>query len=124
MIRDFQETDLEVLRKLHSQSGASWAIPDLSSPLVLVRKVVDDNGAKMICVGELHISALLWVDKEWRTPQERLNAVEELQTEMMNEAAKFGIDTATLQADGRFAERMKEMGWTEAEGRMFYRRLP
>jgi hypothetical protein len=124
MIRNFQETDLEVLRKLHSASGASWAIPDLDSPLVLVRKVVDENGAKMIGIGELHISALLWVDKQWRTPQERLNAMQELQHEMMLEAAKFGLDTATLQADGRFAERMSEMGWTEATGKMFYRRLP
>jgi hypothetical protein len=123
MIRDFQDKDLEVLRKLHRQSGAKFEIPNINSPLVIVRKVLDDDGAKMICIGELHISAMMWVDKNWKTPQERLDAVKELQNEMMVEAAKFGIDTATTQADGRFAERLVEMNWTEAAGKMFYRSL-
>lgn len=123
MIRNLQEKDFAEILKLHQDSGAQFELPNLKSPLVLVKKVVDDGGVKMAAIGELHITAIMWVDKNWKTPRERLDAMQELQHEMMLEASGYGLNVVTTQADGRFAERLEEMGWTEGIGRMFYRSL-
>lgn len=122
-IRDFALEDIDQIKEMHRKSGFSFELPDLSHPLMLIRKVMDDDGIRMAAFGRLHINALLFVDKTWRTPPERLDAVAELQREMMSAAATCGLDIATTQAEGRFSERLSEMGWVRGWGEMFYRQI-
>jgi hypothetical protein len=121
MIRELENRDIQEISRLHTESGAQFTLPNLESPLVLVKKVVDDGGVRMAAIGRLHISALMWVNHRWATPQIRFDNVMELQREMMLEASRHGLDIATTQADGRFAERLEEMGWTRGNGFMYYK---
>jgi hypothetical protein len=43
-----------------------------------------------------------------------------LQAAAMDDARARGLDIATTQMEGRFAERMKEMGWIRGWGEIFY----
>jgi hypothetical protein len=124
-IREYKPEDLAAIKKLHE--GHDFDLPNLMHPLVIVKKclVDDDERVRMAAFGRLHISAILAVDPTYATPELRLEAVKELQKDMDATAAKFGLDIATTQADGRFAERLKEdLGWTRGYGQMFYRSIP
>lgn len=123
-IRDFQTSDIPPIRKLYTTQGYGFQFPDLEHPLVLVKKcVVDERDlVHMAAFGRLHISALMFVDPAWRTPLERYEAVKRLQEAMIAEAGeKYGLDMATTQMEGRFAERMKDQGWYRGWGEMYYR---
>ena len=123
MIRDFTSGDFQEVSRIHQENGYSFELPNFEHPLVIVRKVLDDGGVKMAAIGRLHCSALMWVDANWKTPEERLAAIKELQNEMMKEASeKYGLDVVTTQADGRFAIRLeKDLGWFRGHQAMFYR---
>lgn len=126
MIRDLTTEDLDRLKEIHEAQGYTFLLPDLTNPTVICKKVFADeqNRARVCAIGDLHLSVMLLVDPNWATPADRLAAIEELQRAGFAEAAKLGVSIAMTQADGRFAERMKAMGWTEAPGRLFYRQVP
>ena len=126
MIREFQPGDLEQIQRIHAAKGYEFALPDLTNPLMVVRKVLADNEDRvtMAAFGRLHINAMLFVDGALGTPEERLTNVVALQNEAMAAAGTLGLDIATTQMEGRFAERMAAMGWVKGWGEMFYRRIP
>lgn len=119
-IREYAPADLEVVKRLHN--GQSFELPNLAHPLVIVKKclVDDDEQVRMAAFGRLHINAMLVVDPTWKGPAERLEAIAELQKNMVAETARYGIDIATTQMDARFAERMEALGWKPGFGRMFF----
>lgn len=121
-IREYTAADLAAVKRLHK---GGFEFPDLTHPLVLVKKVLVDDADKvrMAAFGRLHINAMLFVDGRYKTPDERLAAIEELQKDMIAQAATFGLDIATTQAEGRFAERLRDMGWTRGFGEMFFRSI-
>jgi len=126
-IRDFAQSDLERLKKIHQSNGHKFELPNIDHPLVLVKKVIVDemDSPRMVALGRLHINAMLFVDPYWGTPEGRLQAIAALQDEMMREAAEKGLDIATTQAEGRFAERLAEppLKWTKGFGEMFFREI-
>ena len=124
IIREFTPGDIAEIRKIHKAAGEPFELPIFTDPLLLVRKclVDQDDRVKMAAFGRLHISALLFVDGTFETPQNRLKLIHELQDRMDEGARQFGLDIATTQAEGRFAERLeKDLGWTAGYGKMFYR---
>ena len=126
MIRQFEPGDLQQIQRIHAAKGYEFALPDLNTPTMILKKVVCDenNCAKIAAFGDLHLSIMLLVDPSWGTPEDRLRGVMELQAEGFAEAGRMGLSIAMTQMDGRFADRMKTMGWIEAPGRLFYRGIP
>lgn len=122
-IREYKSSDLELIEAMHG--NPAYEMPELDHPLMLVRQVlVDDNDiARMAVFGRLHINALLFVDHSWKTPQERFEALRELQAVALLEARSRGLDIATTQMEGRFAERMQAFGWIRGWGEIFYHEL-
>jgi hypothetical protein len=126
MIREFKPSDLEQILRIHEGAGRPFKFPNLTHPLMVVKKctVDDEDQVRLACFGRLHVSALLFVDKLWKTPRERMEGILELQREMTKEAGeKYGLDIATTQMEGRFAERMKDFGWNRGHGEMYYREI-
>ena len=126
MIRDLTTEDLQQIQRIHAAKGYDFALPNLSTPTMILKKVVSDenNCARIAAFGDLHLNVLLLVDPTWGTPEDRLRGVMELQAEGFAEAGRMGLSIAMTQMDGRFADRMKAMGWIEAPGRLFYRGIP
>ena len=127
MIREYTSGDLAEIKRIYRDEGYTFELPNLEHPLMLVKKVLADERAdhvRMAAFGRLHISALLFVDRKWGAPEQRLIAIRELQDEMLKGASEFGLDIATTQAEGRFAERIeKDLGWTRGWGTMYYRSI-
>ena len=123
MIREYQPSDLAAIEQMHNGNG--FVMPQLDHPLMIVRKcmVDEDDVPRLAAFGRLHINALLFVDHHWKTPAERLEALKELQTNMLEEGRSHGLDIATTQMEGRFAERMKDLGWSPAWGELYYHDL-
>lgn len=121
MIRTFTPEDLAAIERLHT--NPAYKMPNLEHPLMLIRKVTvdDQDRPRMAAFGRLHINALLFVDHSWKTPAFRMRRLKELQAEMLEEARALKLDIATTQAEGRFAERLKdELGWLRGWGEIFY----
>jgi hypothetical protein len=118
---------LEQLKALHKTNGYKFELPNIDHPLVLVKKCLVDemDSPRMVALGRLHINAMLFVDPFWGTPEGRLQAIAQLQDEMCKEAAEKGLDIATTQAEGRFAQRLSEppLKWTKGFGEMFFRNI-
>jgi hypothetical protein len=125
-IRDYRPEDFERVTEIYQTKGYEFALPDLNTPTMILRKVVtdSDNRVRLCALGDLHLNVMLLVDPTWGTPEDRLRGVMELQAEGFAEAGRMGLSIAMTQMDGRFADRMKAMGWIEAPGRLFYRGIP
>lgn len=123
MVREYKSSDLKAIEAMHG--NPAYVMPQLEHPLMLVRQVMadDDDRPRMALFGRLLIEALLYVDHTWLTPSERLTALMSLQESAMAEARRRGLDIVTTQVEGRFAERLKEMGWIRGWGEIYYQRL-
>jgi hypothetical protein len=123
MIREYRPEDLEAIEKLHG--NPAYQMPQLDHPLMLVKKVMADENdePRMAVFGRLFISALLFVDHTWLSPKERMNALLVLQSAALEEARARGLDIAATQMEGRFAERMHDLGWVKGWGELFFRYL-
>ena len=112
MIRDFQPSDLERLKEIHTQAGYDYLFPDLSSPLFLNR-IISVNGAKILAAGLHRIcyETFALVDPNAR-PQEKCAALRELNEELSTRAYWQGLDMthASIPPIG-FDRRLRELGW-------------
>jgi hypothetical protein len=124
MIREYKPEDLAAIERLHA--NPAYHMPNLDNPLMLIRRVlVDENDRpRMAAFGRLHVNALLFVDQSFGTPAERLEAIKLLQSDMIEHAAAMKLDIATTQMEGRFAERMQELGWVRGWGDLYYHDIP
>lgn len=122
-IREYKTSDLEFIEAMHG--NPAYEMPQLEHPLMLVRQVLvdPDDLPRMAVFGRLHINAILFVDHSWQTPQDRYLALQELQESALHEARMRGLDIATTQMEGRFAERMRDFGWIRGWGEIFYHEL-
>jgi hypothetical protein len=44
LVREYEEGDLDALRRMHAQQGFDYAFPDLANPLFVSKLVVEDEG--------------------------------------------------------------------------------
>jgi len=85
MIRDSEPKDFATFEAIHSASGYDYKFPDLTDPLFVVAKTVEDDGRPVQGIAlKLQAEVFLWVDHSWKTPEERWTALLEL-----TEAAKL-----------------------------------
>ncbi len=114
MVRDYQPADREALEAIHSKQGLDYRMPDLNHPLFFVKKVLC-NGDKVVAAIVLRICAetMLLIDPE-QEPQEKLTEMVELQSSVLSEAFKKGLDEihAVIPEIG-FDKRLLQYGWTK-----------
>jgi hypothetical protein len=134
-ILEYSNSDLETLRRYHSEAKFGFEFPDPTEPQVIIRKcLVDDDGVvRMAAFGRLQACAWLLVDGSWKTPAERFEAVEILEFAMCEEARNlrlrvddsrpFGIDEATAQVTPAFGKRLRLMGWDQSIGQTWHKSL-
>jgi hypothetical protein len=113
VVRDYQPSDFERVKELHEASGIDYQLPDLSSPLFLVTKVVELDGIVRAAGGlYLQCETYLWLDySDWASPEAKLESIKLLDRAGMQEAWLRGIDCACLWLPpgmDRFGERLVE----------------
>ena len=112
MIRDFKAEDFPAIRMFHVESGIDYQMPDLNAPLFPVRKVAEVEGQVVGALAlRLCAETFLWLDQQ-RRPQEKLQVMKDLQTSVLAEAWKNGLDeiSASVPSIG-FDKRLRQLGW-------------
>ena len=98
-IRDYCDRDFAAVKAIHDATEIDYRLPDLSSPLFLVTKVLeDDTGVVRACGGlYLQVECYLWMDPgDWASPNDKLSAIQALDGNVMHAAWLRGIDCAVL----------------------------
>ena len=122
VVRDFRPDDLERVKELHAASEIDYKCPDFRHPLFLVTKIYEVGGViRALGAGMLQAECYLILDKsEWAKPDEKLEAVKQLDIAVMRDLWLKGVDTAVLWLPpgmDRFGERLVEdLGFTKDRG--------
>lgn len=111
-IRPYTSADLAEIHVLHEKMGFDYRFPDLLG----CTQVVEDEFAVRMAVGlKMQAEVYMWIDQDWRDPQQRWLALQLLQEAVREEAQKLGIDDVVAyippELAGRFAKRLKMLGW-------------
>lgn len=114
MIRDFQPEDEESLKKIHKDQGFDYNIPELSSPLTLVKKVRVEGG-QVVAAMFLRLTAETYLLCEG-SPVVKARSIEELQPEVTRAAYEKGLDDIVCvippEISESFAPVLERMGWS------------
>lgn len=125
-VRDYQPSDFARVKEIHEASGIDYVLPDLSAPLFLVTKVfVVSDTVRMFGGSYLQAELYLVADTtDWATPQERMDAIRELDRVGMEELWLRGVNQCVIWLPpgmARFGERLIDLGFQkDRDGWMTY----
>lgn len=124
IIRPYKPEDLRFIERLHS--NPAYQMPNLEHPLMVVKRVFadDDDMPRMAGFARIQANVVMFVDHTWLTPHERFAAIKLLQDDMLAEGRELKLDIVVTQMEGRFAERMQDLGWVKAWGDLYYHAIP
>ena len=115
MVRDFQPEDEAAVRELHAQMGLGYDLPNISSPLFLVKKVREDHG-RVVGALFLRLTAETFLLAEG-SPVAKGRSIEELQPEVLREAFEKGLDDIVCvvppELSESFSPALQRMGWSQ-----------
>jgi hypothetical protein len=124
MIRDFLPEDSPALKELHKAQGFDYALPDLSNPLFLVRKVREVDG-RVVGAMFLRITAETFLVTAG-SPVEKGRAILELQPEVLREAYEKGLSEVVCvvppEISESFAPVLERMGWSKTRDWPMYQK--
>jgi hypothetical protein len=118
VIRDYKPSDFSAVAKIHEESGIDYKLPDLESPLFLIKQVAEYEGKVVAALGALiQTEFYLWLSKEeWGTPEQKFSVLKELDESVISEVWLKGVDSAVLYLPPnmeRFGKRLeKDFGWS------------
>jgi len=112
-IRDYRPEDFESVKAIHEASEIDYKMPDLNSPLFLVKKVLEVDGVVRAAYGlRIQVEAYLWLAKgDWAKPREKMDYVKELDTVSTLAAWMEGVDDCVVYVPPgmeRFGKRIEE----------------
>ena len=92
-LREFVDADQDALRKIHLAEAMPYKFPDLSSPLFIVRRVLEDDG-KLLAAAMLRLTAecYLLLDRNSGTARDRWRGLILLHEAVRGEAVRRGLD--------------------------------
>jgi hypothetical protein len=93
MIRDCLNEDSQQIERIHDKTSFDYKFPNLSDPLFVVKKVVEEAGEVREALAlKLTASIYLWIDPDWGTPAMRLRKLKKLVEEAKRAAWEKGLD--------------------------------
>jgi len=119
IIRDYDSRDLPEIQRIHELKSIDYALPDLHSPLFLVKKVAEEKGRVVMALGAyIQAETYLWMDPgDWASPREKLKVLHNLQAEFLNDLYLKGVDCAVAyvpqEIEKHFGKRMTALGWSQ-----------
>ena len=89
MIRDYEVGDAQAIKYIHESQKFDYALPDINSPLVLVKKVREVDG-RIVGAMLLRITCETYLFVEG-SPEAKARSILELQPEVLKEAYRKGL---------------------------------
>jgi hypothetical protein len=117
LVRQYKESDLDALRRMHAQQGFDYAFPDLADPIFVSKLVVEDESgsAVMASLARLTCEMYLLADPEAAQPRDRFARLLALHDAGERDLLARGLDDAHAwlppQIAKRFGRRLQALGW-------------
>jgi hypothetical protein len=117
LIREYKESDLDALRRMHAEQGFDYAFPDLSNPLFVSKLVVedDDGRAVMASLARLTCEMYLLHSSGEGKPRERYERLLELHAAGERDLLSRGLNDAHAWLPPpiakKFGRRLTALGW-------------
>ncbi|HYB61794.1 MAG TPA: hypothetical protein VEH50_09970 [Methylomirabilota bacterium] len=116
-IREYTPADLDALKRLHAAQGFGYPFPDLDSPLLITKLVLEEDSGEISMAALLRLTAeaFLLHDPVAATPQERWQRLLTMHEAVRRDAAARGLDDAQAFLPPRvaraFGRRLARLGW-------------
>jgi hypothetical protein len=117
LIREYTESDLDALRRMHARQGFGYAFPDLADPIFVSKLVVEDDAGRavMASLARLTCEMYLLADPQSATPRERYSRLLALHGAGERDLHARGLDDAHAWLPPpiakRFGRRLTALGW-------------
>jgi hypothetical protein len=121
IIRQFRDGDLEVIKRIHANSGLPVnCLPDVFDSRFVVKRIAENGTGPMMggflkLVGEI----FLLVDHQHGTPEQRWEALQCLTAEGLFQASHMGLDCVTAwippEIEDSFAKRLGSLGFEKSK---------
>jgi hypothetical protein len=117
LVREYRESDLEALLRMHARQGFDYAFPDISDPIFLSKLVVEDESGRavMASLARLTCEMYLLADPEAGSPSERYGRLLALHSAGERDLLARGLDDAHAWLPPpiakRFGRRLAALGW-------------
>ncbi len=116
LVREYQESDLAQLRAIHAAQGFDYALPDLSNPLFVTKRVVANDGSIVgAALLRLTAEAYLLLDPRAGTPRQRWQWLLALRNATERDAWQRGLEDVHAWLPPpiakKFGKRLARLGW-------------
>jgi hypothetical protein len=117
LIREYNGSDLDALRRMHARQGFDYAFPDLADPIFVSKLVVEDDEGQpvMASLARLTCEMYLLADPSAATPRERYARLLALHSAGERDLLARGLDDAHAWLPPpiakRFGRRLGALGW-------------
>src|SRR5258708_38908970 len=94
LVREYRESDLDTLRRIHVAQEFPFAFPDLRDPLFLTKMVVTTGDEKILGAALLRLTAeaYLLLDPQQGSPRQRWQALLALHSAAQHDAQQRGLE--------------------------------
>jgi len=117
LVREYRESDLDTLRRIHVAQDFPYAFPDLRDPLFLTKMVVATGDEKILGAALLRLTAeaYLLLDPQQGSPRGRWQALRALHEATQHDAQQRGLEDVHAWLPPRiaktFGRRIERLGW-------------
>jgi len=117
LVREYRESDLDTLRRIHVAQEFPYAFPDLRDPLFLTKMVVTTGDEKILGAALLRLTAeaYLLLDPQQGSPRQRWQALLALHSAAQFDAQQRGLEDVHAWLPPRvaktFGRRIERLGW-------------
>jgi hypothetical protein len=117
LVREYNDSDLSALLRMHARQGFDYAFPDISDPIFLSKLVVEDESGRtvMASLARLTCEVYLLADPYAGSPRERYARLLALHNAGERDLLARGLDDAHAWLPPpiakRFGRRLAALGW-------------
>lgn len=105
------------MKELHEKMNLGYTLDPAQGDFIVKNGLFDDGKLVSVVLGRLTTEAFLLLDRSWKSPQDRWDAVKNLATVSASEGKlMYGITDANIWLPpkaGCFVRRLKKMGFVE-----------
>jgi hypothetical protein len=122
LIREYTDSDLDALRKMHALQDFDYPFPDLSDPLFVSKLIFEDDTGRTVfaSLARLTCEVYLLVDPAAGNPRERLGRLQMLHFAGERDLLARGLEDAHAwlppRIAKRFGRRLASLGWVRDDG--------
>ena len=117
LVREYRESDLATLQRIHAAQQFPYAFPDLRDPLFLTKIVVTGDDDRILGAAFLRLTAeaYLLLDSQQGSPRQRWQSLLVLHDAAQRDAQQRGLEDVHAWLPPRiaktFGRRLERLGW-------------